>query len=426
MMRFLLFSALFVTSIILTSCQSRRIPSKSTKSGSHNDEGLLEVYTKAYHLNDSITRIYYEINNKNLIYRRADTGSSVYTRLQVHYELLADAGGKTISDSSTFTIYDIVNGEVSEKMIRGFFLIKQNAGTRAHLELNLLDWNRKVNYVHELRINKAEKSTAENYLIYKNNEAQVHTHFLKGEILRVEALRLNDQLLNAEFMRNDFPIALPPFSAIKPDPVKYAPDSLFSIPLTRHSFTLTMPDNGFIHIKNADSKTFEGLTLYTYDETFPNVSNTLEMIGCTRYIMNKQEFEICKKAVNQKEAIDNFWIELGGSEERAKRLLKSYYGRVKLANRDYTSYHQGWKTDRGMIYIVFGEPSRIYRTKNGELWIYGQETAPGALKFMFNKSDNPYTGNDYLLDRSDFYKEAWYSAVDYWRQGHVYTNNMHE
>ncbi|MDI9341439.1 MAG: GWxTD domain-containing protein [Sediminibacterium sp.] len=426
MMRFLSFLLFLSAGILLLSCQSRRIPTKSTKSGTHTDEDVLEVYTKAYHLNDSVTRVYYEINNKTLIYRRADTGSSVFTRLQVHYKLFADASGKTLSDSSTFNIYDVVNGDVSEKMLRGSFLIKQKTGLRAYLEMNLLDWNRKVNYLHELRINKTNKATAENYLIYKNNEAQVHTHFLKGDILRVEAVSLMDQPLKAEFMRNDFAIALPPFSAIKPDPVKYAPDSTFTIPLVSHSFTLTMPDNGFVHIRNDASKTFEGLTLYTYDETFPGVSNTQEMIGCTRYIMNKQEFETCKKAANPKEVIDNFWIELGGSEERAKRLLKSYYGRVKLANRDYTSYHQGWKTDRGMIYIVFGEPSRIYKTKNGELWIYGQETAPGALKFMFNKSDNPYTENDYLLERNDFYKEGWYSAVDYWRQGHVYTNNMHE
>ena len=51
-------------------------------------------------------------------------------------------------------------------------------------------------------------------------------------------------------------------------------------------------------------------------------SNSDEMINCTRYLMSKDEFEACKHSVDKKAAIDQFWITIAGSSERAKELLK--------------------------------------------------------------------------------------------------------
>ena len=136
--------------------------------------------------------------------------------------------------------------------------------------------------------------------------------------------------------------------------------------------------------------------------------------------MERTEFENCKDAAEQKVAIDKFWLTLGGSNERARELLKRYYTRVLETNKFFTNYTQGWKSDRGMIYIVFGQPTNLYKSKKDEIWVYGNEANPAALRFVFNKTYNPYTDNDYILERSQFYKEAWYSAVEYWRQGTIY------
>ncbi len=85
----------------------------------------------------------------------------------------------------------------------------------------------------------------------------------------------------------------------------------------------------------------------------------------------------------KKAAIDDFWLNIGGSLERARELLKKYYGRVKEANKHYSSYTQGWKSDRGMIYIVMGPPANIYKSKKDEIWMYGNESNPNALRFVF-------------------------------------------
>jgi hypothetical protein len=54
--------------------------------------------------------------------------------------------------------------------------------------------------------------------------------------------------------------------------------------------------------------------------------------------------------------------------------------------------------------------------------VYGNEANPSTLRFVFNKSQNPLSENDYVMERSQFYKDPWHTAVDYWRQGHVFYN----
>ena len=39
---------------------------------------------------------------------------------------------------------------------------------------------------------------------------------------------------------------------------------------------------------------------------------------------------------------------------------EGYYRRVRFANEEFTQYKDGWKTDRGMIYILFGPPNQVF------------------------------------------------------------------
>jgi GWxTD domain-containing protein len=147
------------------------------------------------------------------------------------------------------------------------------------------------------------------------------------------------------------------------------------------------------------------------------------MILATRFIMSKKEFDACINAIDKKASIDKFWLDIAGSEERAKELIKKYYGRVQEANKLFLSYQEGWKTDRGMIYIVFGAPNKVTKHKNGEVWTYGEVGNSNSVVYSFLKVINPFTDNDYYLERSETLKNPWYQAVDMWRQGRVYLDN---
>jgi GWxTD domain-containing protein len=417
------YTALFLLVLLCLTCQTKRqYTTKPTKSLVNPDSDLLEVNTVAYHINDSTTTTYLEIKNENLVYKRPDTTQAFYAELKISYRLLADPNSRKVLDSSSFYLFDREGEKVEVRSIHSKFNLRALYGNNYYLDLQVLDLNKKIKYSKGLNIYKKDRVSEQNFLVTKEGAITFGNHFLKDEQVIVKFSNHAITQVTVDCFFHEFGPALPPFSSKSPDVLKYKPDSLFVLTLTANQYLLTMPEKGFYHVKS-DPESVEGLTLYTYDKTFPGVSNSDEMINCTRYIMSRSEFEECKEAAEKKAAIDKFWLTIGGSNERARELLKRYYGRVKEANKYFSSYTQGWKTDRGMVFIVFGPPNNTYRGSKDEVWVYGNEGSPSAQRFIFKKTQNPFSDNDYVLERSQFYKDPWYTAVDYWRQGHVYLDN---
>lgn len=412
----------FIIFLAANCATKKQFISKPTKSLVNPDSELLEVNAIAYHINDSVTTTYLEIKNENLIYKRPDTTFAFYADLKISYKLLPDPNAKKIIDSSSYYLIDRANETVEIKSILSKFNLKAKNNANYYLDIQVYDLNKKIKYSKGINIYKKNTFTDQNFLITHNNAISFKTNFLKDETVIVKFADPTLTQITVNCFFKEFGPALPPFSTKVQDEFKYKPDSVFKMDLSTNQFQLTMPHYGFLHITPNPNFT-EGLTLYTYDKTFPGVSNSDEMINCTRYLMSKEEFDSCKTSTDKKAAIDNFWITIAGSKERAKELLKKYYGRVKEANKYYTSYTQGWKTDRGMIFIVFGTPTNIYKSSKTEIWVYGVENSPNATRFIFNKTQNPFSDNDYILERSQFFKDPYYTAVDYWRQGRVYFNN---
>lgn len=166
-----------------------------------------------------------------------------------------------------------------------------------------------------------------------------------------------------------------------------------------------------------------GAALFNFGGEFPAVTTIEPMVSALRYITTLNEFNKIQQEDDKKEAVDQFWIDVSGSKERARFLIKIFYSRMQNANRFFTSYLEGWKTDRGMIYLIFGSPKTVYRTSDTEYWDYGFFKGYGSLNFSFRKMANPFTNNDYVLVRSAAYEPVWYMAVDHWRQGRIIQNN---
>ncbi len=164
------------------------------------------------------------------------------------------------------------------------------------------------------------------------------------------------------------------------------------------------------------SKT-EGLTLFHFDDGFPQVSSPVEALLPLRYLTTEKEFNELLSYTDYKIAVDSFWIERSSRQpERAKNMIARYYSRVQKANQWFTSYQEGWKTDRGLIYIIYGPPSEVYKKQDEEEWVYGEQGNALSIEFYFYKMDNPFSDNDYQLQRSPAYKTSWYIAVENWRR----------
>ena len=62
---------------------------------------------------------------------------------------------------------------------------------------------------------------------------------------------------------------------------------------------------------------------------------------------------------------------------KRNEVMQEYYRRLITADSTFTNtFQKGWRTDMGMVYIIFGEPSNIDRhpfdldTKPYEVWQY--------------------------------------------------------
>jgi GWxTD domain-containing protein len=160
-----------------------------------------------------------------------------------------------------------------------------------------------------------------------------------------------------------------------------------------------------------------------FGESYPQVADAEELIDPLAYLTSTVEYAEIKNTANQKLALDNFWLERTGSAERARELIRVYYNRIYYSNYYFTSVKPGWKTDRGMIFTIYGPPQSVITTKDQEKWVYYRNNFTTSVTFTFNFAPSPFSMNNYILERSENYDTYWRSAVNTWRSGNIYLIN---
>jgi GWxTD domain-containing protein len=252
-----------------------------------------------------------------------------------------------------------------------------------------------------------------------NNEVYFKNHLIEGEKFSINCTRNHFENIYISYFSKTFPHPYPPFSIINPKSFSFVADSVWTIP-NQDYFSFELKYNGMYHFR-IDSTKKDGITLFNYDEYFPEFKTANKMIDPLIFITSKKEMKQLLEFGNPKLAIDSFWLKKSGNINRAKQLISVYYSRAKYSNIYFSSYQEGWKTDRGMIYSIFGEPSTIYKSNKNERWIYGNSNSDYSLDFTFNKVQNTFSENDYVLIRNDIYKNSWYKAIETWRDGRIYS-----
>lgn len=161
------------------------------------------------------------------------------------------------------------------------------------------------------------------------------------------------------------------------------------------------------------------LVIHGMSAEFPALKNILHLIESVRYIATRSEFSVLLNASNPKIALDEFWLSCGKSPEKARKLIKTYYSRVEEANLSFSGLQEGWRTDRGMIHIIYGVPSRIRRDYWSEVWTYGEDGTSNTLTFRFRRTLHDLDNNRFRLERNMTYRSSWDRMVTSWRNGRV-------
>jgi len=418
------FTLIFLLSLIVSCTTSGVNNSSITKKQSSNNNkktaSTIHPQYAVYHVTDSLTELHFKISSKEILYTRPD-GINFFSNVMISYRLMPTYDSKDIIDSSSTRLIDS-NNSLEEKFLVGKIMVKAKANKLYYVRVTVADLNRSLTVSEVLTIDKTGELTRKNFLVISNatNMPIFENKKKKGQKLLIQYKRAQSTNLYVRYYNREFPLASPPFSLIDPKPFQYQPDSTFIIHTNNSGLAeLTIPKNGFYHIQ-LDTTKKDGLTLYNFLGDYPYIKKVDEMVYPLRFITSNPEYDEMISSTNKKASVDKFWLTATGNPDRGREVVRKFYNRVQEANINYASYLEGWKTDRGMIYIIYGSPNVTYKNASSETWVYGEENNINSLSFIFNKVNNPFSDNDYMLERSVVYKQTWYTAVEIWRQGRIY------
>lgn len=249
---------------------------------------------------------------------------------------------------------------------------------------------------------------AEPYLIQDNNP-NVKNYARLNTSLSILGFEPEKPLIIAHYS-NEFPPAAPPFSTtqarvsplLKPDTlITTSPDTL-----------LSFNEKG-LYLAQQDTASATGVA-FRIEDDYPKLGKLQSLVGPMVYICSKNEYSRLAAAGNDKAQFDKVILSITGNTDRAKIFMRSYFRRVELANIYFSSYKEGWKTDRGMIFIIYGLPQAVYLFGNREVWEYKNTTFTG--KFTFVKAATIFDPENFVLLRDKSYEAKWYETIDLWRK----------
>lgn len=257
------------------------------------------------------------------------------------------------------------------------------------------------------------------YFLKRDNQGKpILSNYHSQKNIQICSSKYKNQKIRC-FQFNNDRTAPPPFVQLSGSVNLGSADSIFQISFNSKGQTILDQLSGLLILSSNRLDLDDYYFLYSVDDIFPFFKTYTALIEPIKFISSREEFSRLMNASNQKEAFENFWIELGGDEMRAKELIREFYSRVKFANTHFSSYKKGWMSDRGIMYIIFGEPELIDINGKEIKWTYSSKFDSRTSMFTFYQSLSNIS-NDFELVRNPLFKSGWYVAIETWRNGQVY------
>ena len=417
---YLIHSVLFIVLISSHSCKVGQVAASKKIRNFVNIYNPAITYLhpkyKVYHNTDTTSLLYIRIPADQVLYTRESPEKPYKAYLDIRYKLYKIYAERHLADTMKIS-FTIPKKDYNNLIILECPL-KTNERCKYFIEIQTNDKIRNNSHLHFMHINKRTPLSAQNFMVVStfNNQPYFYPYMKKDHHFTLRHNKESIQTILVSYFKQEYDIPPHPYVVNFHTFGKITPDSIWSVKI---SDTLHLPYRGMYYFQ-ADTAVNEGFTLFNFGKHYPLINTPAELIKPLKYIASKKEYREYISYSSKKLAVDKFWLNATGNIDRAKENLKVYYNRAMLANIYFTSYKEGWKTERGMIFIIFGLPTKVLINENKEKWIYGENLKYSSLSFTFMKQDNPYTQNDYVLNRSEYYSLSWNQAIDTWRNGRIF------
>ena len=291
--------------------------------------------------------------------------------------------------------------------------LKAYVGDAKYMILWLYDSLKNTNYPYIKLLNRHFQSEDIHLQQKVINAAIFQTYLPVNSTIRVVSTSKWIKSIQADFYDYHFLPAKPPMSQTR--------DSLATTFKVDKSFMLHSNDSillseqGLYYFHLGESQL--GRSIIIRDKQYPKVRQIDKLVECIRYLATDEEYNKMSSSFNKKELFDEFWLNNTKSEAKARRALKEYFNRVRGANLLFTTFKEGWKTDMGMIYIIYGPPPKVFVKDDGIMWIYDKTFELPRVAFFFKYVNTAFTDQHFVLERKPEFQNLWFRTVDLWRSG---------
>jgi GWxTD domain-containing protein len=375
------------------------------------DQQLNGLRCAVFNLDDSITKLYYQFPVEDLKLKKI-AGKAAFVSYNLHFQVYDGYKKGMLVDSGSIVGIDSV--QLSGPMFDSLQL-KVATGKNYIVQLIFTDLNAGVSNMRLVNLPKATHGLSTDFLLTDTSNKPIMVDYIS----RVEKVRIRSRFPVNEAIglkRYDFPIrvaAKTPFSySAVEEPESIDGEEEIKINITGSlSEPFSIAEEGVL----LTGQLSDGFKIYRFYDGFPTIGSAGIMRESLRYIATDEEYNEML-TLTPKAAVDKFWIGLTGNSERALSQIRRYYSRVEFANQLFSVSGEGWMSDRGMVYIVFGTPNIVYRNAEVEEWTYGEAGNALSVRFYFHPFKNSIGIKDYKLLRMEEYRRPWHLAVSNWRR----------
>jgi GWxTD domain-containing protein len=155
---------------------------------------------------------------------------------------------------------------------------------------------------------------------------------------------------------------------------------------------------------------------------FPKPVTLTQLMEAMVYILKPLEIRhlaSAKSPDRERVLFDSLWLSFCPNATEASGLIRRYYSRVEEANRQFTDLKEGWKTDRGMVFVLLGPPSEISNNLDRQVWYYDLPGSQGIGSFIFRRmviGEGETSVMTFVLYRDAQYEQLWLAIVARWRR----------
>jgi GWxTD domain-containing protein len=376
-----------------------------------------------FHENNNYSVLYIRAYPAELRFNEANEQAEYRALLQLRYELirLDENDQENVLVDSASVVYKLLQQDERSPAFFASLTIPVRQGQRYLLMVETRDLNRGSMGLEYLYVDKSNSYSAQNFKVISmySGYPKFMRFFLPGERFNVRYRNRSIDSIFVKYFRIESELPRPPITATSDYTMKYTPDTSFVFPLV-DTANYNLRREGIYQIQ-VDPDRDEGLTLMNFGGSFPEVKTPDELMEPLFYLTTLAEYRDLRKEPNRKLAVDNYWLKTGNNMEKSRELLRIFYNRVVYSNLYFTSNKEGWKTDQGMIFILFGPPSRIQMTGTGESWYYFAKRKSKTVEFKFTRQHDTFSIQNLVWSKTTEAQVYWNEAVRSWKSGKVYS-----